>query len=53
MCRSGYPTYPKILPPTLNFFFQSLKKTWLEKYNKPVHLKKKTKGLCILKDFFF
>ena len=20
MCGSGYPTYPKILPPTLNFF---------------------------------
>ena len=25
MCGSGYPTYPKFLPPTLNFFLQILK----------------------------
>ena len=25
MCGSGYPTYPKYLPPTLNFFPQILK----------------------------
>ena len=25
MCGSGYPTYPNILAPTLNFFLQILK----------------------------
>ena len=25
MCGSGYPAYPKFLPPTLNFFLQILK----------------------------
>ena len=25
MCGPGYPTYPKFLPPTLNFFLQILK----------------------------
>ena len=25
MCGSGYPTYPKLKPPALNFFLQILK----------------------------
>ena len=50
----------QVTVPTLKFYrypklylqILSLKKIWSEKYNKTVHLKKKTKGLCILKDFF-
>ena len=61
MCGSGYPTYPKLLPPTLNFFLQILK---LEENNfvllfssnfiigekntyQDGHLKRKSKYLCI------
>ena len=55
MCGSGYPTYPKNFTPYPKLFsskFLSLKKMLSEKYNQTVHLKKKTKGFCILKDFF-
>ena len=59
MCGSGYPTYPKILTLTLNFFLQILKFT--ENMIRKILIKlfiwkkkkiNKTKGLCILKDFF-
>ena len=57
MCGSGYLTYPKFLPPTLNFFLQILKIILFcyclptSEFDKKIyqndHLKWKSKFLCI------